>query len=86
MEINPQEEAATSALGEAIAQAIVAALATEPEIAQAEPIVRDSFRKEVLDFLEKSTEKLFKDLYEDSFHPYSGPKHSFNSESNHVRP
>jgi hypothetical protein len=45
VEINPQEEAATSALGEAIAQAIVAALATEPEIAQAEPIVRDSFRK-----------------------------------------
>ena len=45
VEINPQEEAATSALGEAIAQAIVAALATEPEIAQAEPIVRDSFRE-----------------------------------------
>ena len=45
VEINPQEEAATSALGGAIAQAIVAVVATETETAQAEPIVRDSFRE-----------------------------------------
>tara|TARA_B100000470_G_scaffold93645_1_gene72267 strand:+ start:227 stop:430 length:204 start_codon:yes stop_codon:yes gene_type:complete len=45
VEINPQAEAATSALGEAIALAIVAVVATETEIAQADPIVRDSFRE-----------------------------------------
>jgi hypothetical protein len=45
VEINPQEEAATSALGEAIALAIVAVVATETEVAQADPIVRDSFRE-----------------------------------------
>jgi hypothetical protein len=45
VEINPLEEAATSALGEAIALAIVAVVATEAETAQAEPIVRDSFRE-----------------------------------------
>ena len=45
VEINPQEEAATSALGEAIALAIVAVVAIEAEIAQAEPIERDSFRE-----------------------------------------
>jgi len=44
VEINPQEEAVTSALGEAIALAIAAVVATEPEIAQANP-VRDSLRE-----------------------------------------
>ena len=44
VEINPQEEAATSALGEAIAPAIAAVVATETEIAQVDP-VRDSLRE-----------------------------------------
>ena len=44
VEINPQEEAATSALGEAIALAIAAVVATETEIAQVDP-VRDSLRE-----------------------------------------
>ena len=42
VEINPQEEAVKSALREAIALAIAAVVATEPEIAQANPIARDS--------------------------------------------
>ena len=45
VEINPQAEAATSALGEAIALAIVAVVATDAETAQAEPIERDSLRE-----------------------------------------
>jgi len=45
VEINPQAEAATSALGEAIALAIVAVVAIEAETAQAEPIERDSLRE-----------------------------------------
>jgi hypothetical protein len=45
VEINLLEGAATSALGEAIALAIVAVVAIEAEIAQAEPIERDSFRE-----------------------------------------
>ena len=44
VEINPQEEVATSVLGEAIALTIVAVVATETEVAQADP-VRDSPRE-----------------------------------------
>ena len=42
VEINPQEEVATSVLGEAIALTIVAVVATETEVAQVDLIVRDS--------------------------------------------
>jgi hypothetical protein len=42
VEINPQEEAGTSVLEEATALAIPAVVAIEPEIAQADPIARDS--------------------------------------------